>query len=255
MPVLLNPTWGSYTTNPATGVQTQGVQYSGTSFPAEDCPDNRIKVTSATDETLQRTNTFTIFSLDVDGTYNTLATGVNTYTITEEYMQQIDALFINLDEDLPAGTLAADYAPLFVTCTLSPYYFLESSLYQYITPQQMMQYKAMYPRCVSDAYRTAVGRLTGNVGNLLNMDAILSQTIESKKDDTICWVLQVITAFVICQPSMNISQPLSEAYDEAMGVVNKLRGGQLSLEAPADYRTDSYNSLGEVFSFKDRYIG
>ena len=32
MPVLLNPTWGSYTTNPSTGVQTQGVQYSGTSF-------------------------------------------------------------------------------------------------------------------------------------------------------------------------------------------------------------------------------
>ena len=96
---------------------------------------------------------------------------------------------------------------------MSPNYFPESALGIYITPQQLRQFKNMYPDCVSDAYRAAVGELTANIGNIFDMAAMVAQTII------------------------------------------KLKGGVVSLEEPAPYRTDSQNANAEVITSRYKYLG
>ena len=138
---------------------------------------------------------------------------------------------------------------------MSPNYFPESALGIYITPQQLRQFKNMYPDCVSDAYRAAVGELTANIGNIFDMAAMLGEPDENKKDDTIRWILQVLTAYNIASPSLNYSEPLAAAYEKVAQTIIKLKGGVVSLEEPAPYRTDSHNANAEVITSRYNYLG
>lgn len=142
-----------------------------------------------------------------------------------------------------------------VKLQISPYYFTEASLGIYITPQQLQQFKNMYPDCVADAYRAAVGELTANIGNIFDMSAMLGQTDEDDKDDTIRWILQVMTAYNIASPSLNYSEPLAAAYEKVAQTIIKLKGGIVSLEEPAPYRTDSQNANAEVITSRYNYLG
>lgn len=142
-----------------------------------------------------------------------------------------------------------------ILVAMSPYYFLESSLGIYITPQQLEQFKNMYPDCVSDAYRNAVGELTAEVGNRFDMAAMLGEADESKKDDTIRWILQVMTAYNIASPSLNYSEPLEMAYKKVAQTIIKLKGGMVSLEEPTAYRNDKFSANAEVITNRYKYRG
>lgn len=142
-----------------------------------------------------------------------------------------------------------------ILVAMSPNYFPESALGIYITPQQLRQFKNMYADCVSDAYRAAVGELTANIGNIFDMAAMLGEPDENKKDDTIRWILQVLTAYNIASPSLNYSEPLAAAYEKVAQTIIKLKGGVVSLEEPAPYRTDSQNANAEVITSRYKYLG
>lgn len=139
--------------------------------------------------------------------------------------------------------------------SVSPMYFSVESLGLWITPQQQMQFISMYPLCFDDAYRTAVGKLTAQVGNILDMPTILAETDENLKDNTIRWVLQVLTAAFVCSATLNMSEPLERAEKEVTSIIAQLKGGQVSLQEPYAHRDDEYNAEAEVFSIKNQYRG
>lgn len=142
-----------------------------------------------------------------------------------------------------------------VQVIISPMFFTIESLGLWITPQQQMQFVNIYPFCFDDAYRTAVGKLTAQVGNIFNMQAILDETDEERKDNTIRWVLQVLTASFVCSATLNMSEPLERAEKEVTGIIAQLKGGQVSLQEPAAHREDEYNAEAEVVTTRNKYIG
>ena len=166
----------------------------------------------------------------------------------------VETVFIDIacTEDV---TDHAAWAAAVIQLDMSPNYFPESALGIYITPQQLRQFKNMYPDCVSDAYRAAVGELTANIGNIFDMSAMLGERDENKKDDTIRWILQVLTAYNIASPSLNYSEPIAAAYEKVAQTIIKLKGGVVSLEEPAPYRTDSHNANAEVITSRYNYLG
>lgn len=162
----------------------------------------------------------------------------------EIYADLWDAFMPSLD-DIQSSTLL-------ITSNM---YFPRTALSLYVTPQQIEQFENMYGQSVDEAYRSAVGRLTAQIGNIFDMGAILDETDETKKDDTIRWILQTYTAHALCSPSMQISAPLQNAYEEARDVLERLKAGMMSLEEPAQRKTGPGNANACVVTFKNKYIG
>lgn len=138
---------------------------------------------------------------------------------------------------------------------VSPMYFSLESLGLWLSWQQRLQFLNMYPLCFEDGYRTAVGKLTAQIGNIFNMSAILDELSETAKDNTIRWVLQVLTAYNVASTALDISSPLEAANREVTGIIAQLKGGQVSLQEPALHRDDEYNAEAEVITVKYQYMG
>lgn len=200
--------------------------------------------------------TFDVYTRDsMSLAFDQVATGVTEYDIDQDDIRQIDAVFVNITTETPDGMTGAAFAATAISVFESLMYFTKSSLYLYITQQQLYQFEQMYHNCVSDAYKSAVGKLTAQIGNRFNMEAMLGVQSESEKDDTIRWILQVLTAYNICAPSFNTSEPLDMAYREVYQTIQRLKGGMVSLEEPAPYRTDQYEANVEVITSRSNYIG
>lgn len=177
------------------------------------------------------------------------------FTLEDQDTSDWETVYICVDTNISFIQDPKAWAAEYIQLTMSPNYFPESALGLYITSQQLIQFKNMYPDCVSDAYRTAVGELTANIGNRFDMGAILNQTDEEKKDDTIRWILLVLTAYNIASPSLNYTEPLANAYQKVSETIIKLKGGMVSLEEPAPYRTDACNANSEVITSRYNYLG
>lgn len=204
-------------------------------------------------------NDFYVFAETDSGVFADIAfrTGTTSpITMTAEQLAAYKTLYFVVAGYFPEeGQSVNQYAAAHISLWLSPYYFMESSLGIYITPQQLEQFKNMYPDCVSDAYRNAVGELTAEVGNRFDMAAMLGEADEAKKDDTIRWILQVMTAYNIASPSLNYSEPLEMAYKKVAQTIIKLKGGMVSLEEPAAYRNDKFSANAEVITNRYQYRG
>lgn len=187
--------------------------------------------------------------------FDTIAQGVGQYEVDAEIMEEVSNVYVNITSDTPDGMIGAAYSASAIEVLESLMYFTKSSLYLYITQQQLYQFENMYSNCVIDAYKSAVGKLTAQIGNRFNMEGMLSVTDEGQKDDTIRWILQVLTVYNICAPSLNISEPLDMAYKEVYQTIQRLKGGMVSLEEPAPYRNDKYDSNIEVVTTRSSYIG
>lgn len=199
---------------------------------------------------------FSVYYKDAINSYVYLvAENVPELHVGEQILANADEVYINLSTPTPEDMTGAAFAASSLQVLESLMYFSKSALFLYITPQQIAQFEAMYPECVMDAYRSAVGKLTAQIGNMFNMETMLSETDESSKDDTIRWILQVLTAYNICAPSLNISEPLDNAYKEAYQTIQRLKGGMVSLEEPAPYRRDKYDANVEVITSRNKYIG
>lgn len=260
MPVAVkNQNWIQGVYDPLTGTHDPGVAAQVcASFPASAFPDGYLRFAAAlTDLFEAQADQAFVFGRTAAGemTEPVMATGSPlTVTFGAEWLADVETVFIDIacTEDV---TDHAAWASAVIQLDMSPNYFPESALGIYITPQQLRQFKNMYPDCVSDAYRAAVGELTANIGNIFDMAAMLGEPDENKKDDTIRWILQVLTAYNIASPSLNYSEPLAAAYEKVAQTIIKLKGGVVSLEEPAPYRTDSQNANAEVITSRYKYLG
>ena len=133
---------------------------------------------------------------------------------------------------------------------LSPMYFEKDQLKQWLSAQQIAQFEGMYSDIVQTAYENALGLLYSEVGHILDLDTMLSETNPDKKDPTLKWVLLVMTAF---NPSLNVSEPLRYNYEKVLAKVNELKSGMSSIyEAPTKSEP---NALPQMVSVRNKYIG
>ena len=68
---------------------------------------------------------------------------------------------------------------------LSPMYFEKDQLKQWLSAQQIAQFEGMYSDIVQTAYENALGLLYSEVGHILDLDTMLSETNPDKKDPTL----------------------------------------------------------------------
>lgn len=242
--------------DPNTGIIDPATSRLGCKLPASEFTDGYFKV--EVDITNHDPKWYSFMWVDIvisDGSVLTYDASTPQNSIKLVAQEDWEKVYITIDTNIAYIDKPQDLATERVQLTMSPNYFPESALGLYITSQQLIQFKNMYPDCVSDAYRTAVGELTANIGNRFDMSAILNQADEEKKDDTIRWILLVLTAYNIASPSLNYTEPLANAYQKVAETIIKLKGGMVSLEEPAPYRTDACNANSEVITSRYNYLG
>lgn len=251
--VIFTPKWQEGQFDPTKGTFVPEQNKACAQFSPDKAIDGWVKIQAAPNA--PQLNSINVFYLSHSGNMVEIENMVTEILLDDDILSQAQLIYVNVVGDITINQTPDIVMPAMYNFVISEYYFLESSLQMYITAQQLDQFKYMYPRCVQDAYRSACGKLTAQIGNRFDMDAMLGETDELKKDDTICWILQVLTAYFICSPTMNISSTLEDANREVTSIIGQLKGGQVSLEEPAPYRNDDYSARPVIVSKRNKYIG
>lgn len=128
--------------------------------------------------------------------------------------------------------------------------FPTHELYQWISPQQLAQFKDMYPECIQSAYKTATGYLFSQLGHLYDIEAILSNDPEvdecSKK--VVSWLMSVLTAYNLSSSCMLHSQVLVDNFNLAIKKITEIKTGASALyKAPI---APTPNAWGKVVNNK-----
>lgn len=101
---------------------------------------------------------------------------------------------------------------------------------QWVSPVQLQEFEELYPDIVRNAYNTALANVYAQIGNYYDIKDLLSITDEEEKDQTLLWILKVFTAYNVCAPSVQISEPLKANFEQANITLKELKGGQVSME-------------------------
>lgn len=141
-----------------------------------------------------------------------------------------------------AGSLqsAAEYASLIeygeqviVAAEPGKMYFPEEELYQWISPQQLDQFKKMYPDCVEISYNSALGYVYSQIGELYDIASILAGDTNDGTAKIMRWILTVLTAYNITSPSARHSETLRDNYEMVVKKVTEMKNGATTLhDAP-----------------------
>lgn len=134
------------------------------------------------------------------------------------------------------------------------YYFNEDELWQWISPQQIAQFKEMYPGCVQVAYDNALGLIISQIGELYDIDAILAGDTNANTRRTFKWILEVLTANNITSPGTKHSPTLIANYEMAINKLTELKNGASTMQnAPAKEPTNAWPTI--VNSKKCKMLG
>lgn len=146
---------------------------------------------------------------------------------------------------------AAEYASLIeygeqviVAAEPGKMYFPEEELYQWISPQQLDQFKKMYPDCVEISYNSALGYVYSQIGELYDIASILAGDTNDGTAKIMRWILTVLTAYNITSPSARHSETLRDNYEMVVKKVTEMKNGATTLhDAPIK---DTPNAWGTV---------
>lgn len=135
---------------------------------------------------------------------------------------------------------AAEYASLIeygeqviVAAESGKMYFPEEELYQWISPQQLDQFKKMYPDCVEISYNSALGYVYSQIGELYDIASILAGDTNDGTAKIMRWILTVLTAYNITSPSARHSETLRDNYEMVVKKVTEMKNGATTLhDAP-----------------------
>lgn len=123
-------------------------------------------------------------------------------------------------------------------------YFPEEELYQWISPQQLDQFKKMYPDCVEISYNSALGYVYSQIGELYDIASILAGDTNDGTAKIMRWILTVLTAYNITSPSARHSETLRDNYEMVVKKVTEMKNGATTLhDAPIK---DAPNAWGTV---------
>ena len=145
------------------------------------------------------------------------------------------------------GVAAQSYLP-------EDMFFPEEQLYQWISPQQMEQFRKMYPDCVKIAYQSALGYVYSQIGELYDLDAILAGDTDDGTSKIMRWILTVLTAYNLSSPSAKHSQTLLDNFDMVTRKVTEMKNGATTLhDAPIKAEPNAWG--GVVNSSKCKMLG
>lgn len=123
-------------------------------------------------------------------------------------------------------------------------YFPEEELYQWISPQQLDQFKKMYPDCVEISYNSALGYVYSQIGELYDIASILAGDTNDGTAKIMRWILTVLTAYNITSPSARHSETLRDNYEMVVKKVTEMKNGATTLhDAPIK---ETPNAWGKV---------
>ncbi|MEG0899019.1 MAG: hypothetical protein RSF40_04830 [Oscillospiraceae bacterium] len=186
------------------------------------------------------------------------ATGVETAIGTSTTRIEIDETMfaayesVALNVSWSKGNITPD-ASAYLNVVVTDMFFPRSAILLWVSEQSLSQFEYMNHDVIAQAYNTALGKLRSQVGNYYDLDKMLAVREEKAKDQTLRWILQVLTAHIICAPSMQVSEPLEDNYKEVANSIRELKGAQVSFEDGEMKQGQS--TVGEIISSKKNYIG
>lgn len=146
---------------------------------------------------------------------------------------------------------AAEYASLIeygeqviVAAEPGKMYFPEEELYQWISPQQLDQFKKMYPDCVEISYNSALGYVYSQIGELYDIASILAGDTNDGTAKIMRWILTVLTAYNITSPSARHSETLRDNYEMVVKKVTEMKNGATTLhDAPIKETPNAWGTV------------
>ena len=141
-----------------------------------------------------------------------------------------------------------------VQVNITDMYFRKSELLQWVSPVQLQEFEELYPDIVRNAYNTALANVYAQIGNYYDIKDLLSITDEEEKDQTLLWILKVFTAYNVCAPSVQISEPLKANFEQANITLKELKGGQVSMENGAS-KLQENGTKGVLVTINRQYRG
>lgn len=146
---------------------------------------------------------------------------------------------------------AAEYASLIeygeqviVAAEPGKMYFPEEELYQWISPQQLDQFKKMYPDCVEISYNSALGYVYSQIGELYDIASILAGDTNDGTSKIMRWILTVLTAYNITSPSARHSETLRDNYEMVVKKVTEMKNGATTLhDAPIKETPNAWGTV------------
>lgn len=125
-------------------------------------------------------------------------------------------------------------------------FFDKSALYQWISPQQLLQFEKMFPDCVNAAYDSALALVRSQIGELYDIQAILAGDSNEGTISVMRWMLTVLTAYNISSPAAKHSQTLLDNYDMVVRKLTEMKTGYSTLQnAPV---VDDPDAWGTVYT-------
>lgn len=123
-------------------------------------------------------------------------------------------------------------------------YFPEEELYQWISPQQLDQFKKMYPDCVEISYNSALGYVYSQIGELYDIASILAGDTNDGTAKIMRWILTVLTAYNITSPSARHSETLRDNYEMVVKKVTEMKNGATTLhDAPIKETPNAWGTV------------
>lgn len=178
--------------------------------------------------------------------------GEVTQALPSGFIQDYATLIIMLDGNGSQSTISIYSAQVFINIT--DMYFRRSELLQWVTPVQLQEFEELYPNIVRNAYNTALANVYAQIGNYYDIKDLLSITDEEEKDQTLLWILKVFTAYNVCAPAVQISEPLRANFEQANITLKELKGGQVSMENSAS-KLQEDGTKGVLVSINKQYRG
>lgn len=192
------------------------------------------------------------FGLAGDFVANSTTTAKKTFTDPKtgavRSYSNIPVMCISEAESLQS---AAEYASLIeygeqviVAAEPGKMYFPEEELYQWISPQQLDQFKKMYPDCVEISYNSALGYVYSQIGELYDIASILAGDTNDGTAKIMRWILTVLTAYNITSPSARHSETLRDNYEMVVKKVTEMKNGATTLhDAPIKETPNAWGTV------------
>lgn len=192
------------------------------------------------------------FSLQGDFVANSITTAKKTFTDPKtgavRSYSNTPVMCISEAESLQS---AAEYASLIeygeqviVAAEPGKMYFPEEELYQWISPQQLDQFKKMYPDCVEISYNSALGYVYSQIGELYDIASILAGDTNDGTAKIMRWILTVLTAYNITSPSARHSETLRDNYEMVVKKVTEMKNGATTLhDAPIKETPNAWGTV------------
>ena len=127
-------------------------------------------------------------------------------------------------------------------------------LYLFIQPQELEQHEAVNPKVVDMAYQSAIGRINSEIGYIYDLPAMLAKE-DDERDETLLWLVTVLTCATIVGSSVNIAPLLQDEYINVQKRLQELKSGFSTMLDAEKKDLDTANARAEIVYNNKKFLG